>query len=431
MDTGTHLAFGRRADFQYDIFISYRRRDAAVFASWLRKSLSGMRIPAPFAGLDPLRIYLDIAHDRVTLDFWDDNIAPALSRSRFLLIVGTPSVHEPDTPESPNWVRREMALFASLDQQSNLIVVLPNEELPNKGPTNRVPEEVLRLYPRLHYVEFQAFGWSLLQRLTRYFERQEALARALSSVAGTPLDIAPEAMPAFREEQERARVRRLTLFIAILSAVILMLVGVTVWALTEQTRALRGEAEATKQRNTAQANERTANTEKKRADEKTSEALANLELAQARERVARSRALAIRAAEERPHPETSLLLGLAAIRADRTFEAESTLLGTLLLYPRLQSSLYAWHDAGRRMVETMAYSPDGQEMAVGYADGALMVRNSGQADGVYLLQPRGGSGTGIAAVAFSPDSRFLAAALPEGSIRIWDRKNKRRIPAIW
>ena len=47
-----------------------------------------------------------------------------------------------------------------------------------------------------------------------------------------------------------------------------------------------------------------------------------------------------------------------------------------------------------------------------------------------LLNPGGRSINAVSAVAFSTDGRFLAAALPEGVVRNWDRRRNRQLPWI-
>jgi hypothetical protein len=66
--------------YQYDLFISYRRKDGRLFADWLRRQLLGFRLPDALAQLRdrPLRIYQDTAYERATEDFWQHSIEPAL-----------------------------------------------------------------------------------------------------------------------------------------------------------------------------------------------------------------------------------------------------------------------------------------------------------------------------------------------------------------
>ncbi len=219
-------------------------------ASWLRKTLSHIRIPRAFQDRSPIRIYIDVAHDRVTADFWHTNIAPALDASRFLLIVATPAVFDADTDDRPNWVRREIDFFAKTPQHSNMVVAHAAEAM-----LSPLPDEIARTYPRMHYVDLRSVQWPLPRRVSHYFVRDEAIANALTSVAAACLDIEPPLMPAFREEQERYRRQRLTLSVAGLATVSVALIGLTVWALVQQKRALANEQEARRNQLNAVANE--------------------------------------------------------------------------------------------------------------------------------------------------------------------------------
>jgi hypothetical protein len=101
--------------FDYDVFISYRRLEGSGVARWLRDHLESYRLPSALrAGRAPIKAYLDTAFERATEDFWVQNIDPALHRSRFLLVIVTPSVFDPRADGPPSWVEREITTLASL-----------------------------------------------------------------------------------------------------------------------------------------------------------------------------------------------------------------------------------------------------------------------------------------------------------------------------
>ena len=207
--------------------------------------------------------------------------------------------------------------------------------------------------------------------------------------------------------------------------------GLAIYAFRQKKTAEANAIEASQQKDTAVKNE--ARAEEQEGIAKTNEAKAreNQLLAEARERIARSRALAIQSREARAFPDTSLLLGLATIQAEPTLDAESALMGTQLAYPRLESSLYAWHGAANRLVQAIASSPDGQTLVAGYQDGAVISWHGNQARGTYLRRPRSGWLSSIDALAFSADGRYLAAAISDGSIDSWDWTDRKRLRTIW
>ena len=122
-DTATVAWSGTRSEFDYDIFISYRSLDGSAAATWLSSKLRSYRPPRGYEReLEPLQIYRDIERERVTPALWEQRIKPALSRSRFLLVVFTPSVLDKLPDGQPNWVIREMTEFLQLPQGSNIML---------------------------------------------------------------------------------------------------------------------------------------------------------------------------------------------------------------------------------------------------------------------------------------------------------------------
>lgn len=229
-----------------------------------------------------------------------------------------------------------------------------------------------------------------------------------------------------RGEERRNRRNALGL----MGAVVALLLAITFLARTQQLRAERGEAEAQRQTARAKANETRATEQERLAIANAKEARDNARVAQNRERIARSNALAIQAREARGLPDTALLLALAAVRTERTRDSESSLLGALLTYPRLETSLYAWHDAANRIVTALAVSPDGRSVVAGYQDGSLIHWDGARTVGIYLRQPGGGWASSINAVAFNSAATRLSVATADGAILSWNWKTKRSLPKI-
>src|SRR5262245_19316405 len=101
--------YGKREQFEYDVFISYRSIDGRIAANWLSSGLRNYRAPRGFHRQVPrVRVYRDTELERVTPAIWTERIRPALVRSRFLLLVSTPSVLESLDSDQPNWVMREV-----------------------------------------------------------------------------------------------------------------------------------------------------------------------------------------------------------------------------------------------------------------------------------------------------------------------------------
>jgi WD40 repeat protein len=178
------------ARFDYDAFISYRRVDGADVALWLRRALEGYRLPAELGrGRAPLRCYLDTIYAVALDDFWDLNIAPALARSRCLILIATTACLEPGRNGEPSWVERELQAFRS-KAAGPIYVARGNGELSDPIPEG-IPE-------RTHRVDLRAAA----HPFSRWRQRQHLSEELLSLVA--PLyEVPANNMPLLRQEERR------------------------------------------------------------------------------------------------------------------------------------------------------------------------------------------------------------------------------------
>ncbi len=81
-----------------------------------------------------------------------------------------------------------------------------------------------------------------------------------------------------------------------------------------------------------------------------------------------------------------------------------------------------WHQGQRTIPEhalfvtSVAYSPDGQRLASGSAEGTVKVRDVRTGQVLYQWRMPGG----VRGLAFSPDGQYLAAGCLDGRARVWD-----------
>jgi WD40 repeat protein len=112
--------------------------------------------------------------------------------------------------------------------------------------------------------------------------------------------------------------------------------------------------------------------------------------------------------------DLALLLGLEAYWIDNTLEARSSLLIALEHNPHLATFLHGHTD----WVRSVAFSPDGQMLASGSADGTIVLWD------VMARQPLGqplvGHMAEVWSVAFSPDGQTLASGGADGTIVLWN-----------
>ena len=176
--------------FDYDAFISYRRIDGADVALWLRSAMQSYRLPTELGrGRAPLRCFLDSAYVRASEDFWDLNIAPALARSRCLILVATKACLLPGKNGAENWVQRELAAFRASGGRP-IYIVRGDGKLMDDVPEG-APELAERVDLR-----------SARSRFARWHDQQKLSDGVLSLVA--PLYEIPLAkMPLLRQEEAR------------------------------------------------------------------------------------------------------------------------------------------------------------------------------------------------------------------------------------
>jgi len=140
------LAATERSDYEWDVFVSFRHKDARQAARELRLQLQNWRLPqgvsAPRSGR--LKVYLDTFQGRVTQDYWTENIAPALRSSRYLLVVVSESIFDPADDGTENWVQKEIREFIETPQRANIIpVYAPTQR------TKQLPKILFETFPRI------------------------------------------------------------------------------------------------------------------------------------------------------------------------------------------------------------------------------------------------------------------------------------------
>src|SRR5262249_39058259 len=141
------------------------------------------------------QVYLDTTFERASEDFWTQNIEPALRRSRFLIVVITPSVFSQRPDGERNWVEREIELFLSLPQARNIMVV----RAPG-SPMDLLPGLLQQKYPRIQIVDLSAFRGHMMLPARRASLNDKILT-LIASLYASP----DSHMPLLRQEQERRR----------------------------------------------------------------------------------------------------------------------------------------------------------------------------------------------------------------------------------
>jgi dipeptidyl aminopeptidase/acylaminoacyl peptidase len=410
-------------DYRYDAFISYRRSDGSNLAVWLRHTLQDYVLPVGLSGnRKKLKIYLDTAYERANEDFWTNNIAPELERSRYLIVVITPSALQRRADGEKNWVDREIEFFLTLPQRRNILVAGA------KGDLTELPGRLLEHFPHISIVDFRAFS-PLVDRLyLRALLRQHVV-----KFLGTLHNIESQQMSELREEAARRARNRAAWLTTIIITAFALISGFAVTAIVQRNNARaatdreriarldsdRNAMEARTQSERAQANAEEARQQKNIAVVNEAEAKRQQGIAEESARESRARAFVAYANESlNEDPERSVLLAMEAV--DTTVRlggpplpvAEDAL-HRAILASNLRMILRS-HSGGFHAV---VFSPDAKRLVTANEDGSATIWDA--ANGQELLVLRGHSGS-VNAVAISLDNKYLATASKDKTAKIWD-----------
>ncbi len=131
-------------------------------------------------------------------------------------------------------------------------------------------------------------------------------------------------------------------------------------------------------------------------------------------RISRSRELAITSLAGSDSVDQSLLLSLESFNAANTYEARNSLVSNLQRHPRL-SHILTGHSDG---VYAVAYSPDGQLLASGGRDNAILLWDT--QTNQLIGAPLTGHADYVNSLAFSPNGNTLLSGSSDGTVRHWD-----------
>lgn len=217
------------SDLPYDVFISYRRSDGSKTAQWLRRELQSFRAPRALRGKfsRKLRVYLDVAFEKGTVDFYEHTIRPALLASRHLLVIATPDAALRDNGGN-DWIRREIDEFCSGDNGSNLLLV--RGAGPFDGP---LPGDLSDRFRNMEIVD--------LRDVSRFWFlnplRASRIANEKIKLIAPLIGIEASDMPILRREEERRQQSRIAITLGVLLGIFTAISTLTVFALNARSRA--------------------------------------------------------------------------------------------------------------------------------------------------------------------------------------------------
>lgn len=181
------------SDRRYDVFLSYRRSDGSDFARRLRRKLQNAHRILPTTAA-PLRVYLDRIQARADLDFYSETVLPALSASKWLVVVATPDAAV-RLDADKDWIAREINDFSARHGLDHIRVVhAAGDELPD------LPSNLVAKMASAQKIDLRGFfGFLPAARAQEDWE----------SLLATLFALGPEQMSALRREEERQARNRL------------------------------------------------------------------------------------------------------------------------------------------------------------------------------------------------------------------------------
>lgn len=226
-------------DCTYDLFISYRRSDAASHAIALRRWLKKYRLPASLQTKDRnrnLEIYLDEINVRAKSDFMEE-IVPALGQSRYLLIINSKDAHQLTQDGGPNWLVRELRVFRSKHnpRRDQIVAAVLDANFDAE-----LPDGLGEDLPRIERLDLR----ELTSRWQWWPPKRLRIEGELLPLIATLRDIEPEEMETLRREAERASTNRLVAMLSSTLATIAVLAVALIWAIASQIESTRSNFEA-------------------------------------------------------------------------------------------------------------------------------------------------------------------------------------------
>jgi hypothetical protein len=217
------------SDLPYDVFISYRRSDGSKTAQWLRRELQSFRAPRALREKfsRKLKVYLDVAFEKGTVDFYEDTIRPALLGSRHLVVVATPDAALRDSADN-DWIKREIDEFSAGDHGTNLLLVRGAGAF--DGP---LPGDLSQRYKNIEIVDLRDVSRFWFLNPLRASRVANEKLKLIAPIIG--LDAAD--MPVLRREEERRQQSRIALSLGVLLGVLVTIATLTVFTLNARARA--------------------------------------------------------------------------------------------------------------------------------------------------------------------------------------------------
>lgn len=395
----------------YHAFMSYSHAADGKLAPALQSGLH--RFAKPWYRLRALHIFRDKSTLAVTPSLWGA-IQSALDQSAHFILLASPEAAE------SVWVQREVEYWLKRNPPQRMLIVLTGGEIMwdraagafDPSSSTALPATLMRTFPEeplyldLRWAHEPAH-LSLAQPRFR-----DAVAELAAPLHGRPKDeIVGEDVRQHRRTLRIAWAAAASLAVLTLASVV---AAVVAW----------------QQRNIAEAQRALA--------------VEQSHIALARQLAAQSTSVRMQFADRLP---LAVLLASESTRLHPSFEGNQALRAALTLLPRPIQS-YAYDEpGGSGRVRALAFSPDGNSLAVARDEGTADLFDLSKSTAAKTLYPgeqqaplidlagehpqeSSDSSTEMTSLAFNTDGRILATASNDGTARLWETATGRELLAV-
>jgi WD40 repeat protein len=231
-------------NYEYDAFVSYRRREATQLAQWIRNNLQRFRLPPEILRELPRekqelhsrrpQIWLDTSYEKSSDDFLLKKVFPALDKSARLIVVSTPAALEnitgKDGKAQDNWLAREVDHFlgeARADETDRPVDVVFGPGAIEGHYPGRLSEK-----PRWDWIDLRSFNRWRVRTFT------ETLDDGLAKLVAGLYDVPDRFLPVLRREERRRRHRAIIGFGVGAFSVAALTTALAIWGLIQRADAV-------------------------------------------------------------------------------------------------------------------------------------------------------------------------------------------------